>query len=230
MRMDDMLRLHYAPDNASLCVRLALEETALNYETVLVDRSKKAQKSQGFLAMNPNGLIPVLETPEGPMFETGAILLWLSEQSGGLMPAPGHPGRAHALQWLIWLSNTLHPAARMLFYPDQYSDSDAEAFRRITRQRLTGQLDLLENARHAAWIDADAPSVQGCYLAPMLRWLALYGGPTDWFVLDRWPRLQAFAKRIEQRNAARRSATAEGLGPTPFSNPTPCHPPEGSAT
>jgi glutathione S-transferase len=229
MRMNDMLRLHYAPDNASLCVRLALEEAALDYETVLVDRSKKAQKSQAFLAMNPNGLIPVLETPEGPMFETGAILLWLAERAEGLMPAPDDPGRAHALQWLIWLSNTLHPAARMLFYPDQYSDGDAEMFRRVTRQRLTGHLDLLENAKFAGWIDADAPSAQGCYLAPMLRWLALYGGSTDWFALDRWPRLRAFAKRVEQRDAARRSATAEGLGPTPFSKPSPCRPPEGSA-
>jgi glutathione S-transferase len=229
MRMTEILRLHYAPDNASLCVRLALEEAGLDYETVLVDRRRKAQKSQDFLAMNPNGLIPVLETPEGPMFETGAILLWLADRSARLMPAPADPGRAYALQWLLWLSNTLHPAARMLFYPDQYSDGDAEALRVVTRRRIAAQLDLLDRARNADWLDADAPSAQGCYLAPLLRWFALYGGSTDWFDLPHWPRLHGFAQRIEQRDAARRAAMAEGLGPNPFSAPQPSQPPEGSA-
>ncbi len=223
------LRLHYAPDNASLCVRLALEELGLAYDSVLVDRRAKEQKSPAYLAMNPNGLIPVLETPQGPMFETGAILLWLSDTYGGLMPAPDDPARAHAVQWLFWLANTLHPTARMLFYPDQYCDGDAEGLRRTTRQRLSYQLGLLEQASHADWIDADGASAQGCYLGPLLRWFALYGGATDWFALQRWPRLLAFAQRAELRPAARKAASAEGLGPSPFSAPIPCHPPEGSA-
>ncbi len=49
------------------------------YRTVLVDRAAQAQKSPAYLALNPNGLIPVLETPHGPVFETAAILLWLAE-------------------------------------------------------------------------------------------------------------------------------------------------------
>ena len=83
-----LLRLHYAPDNASLCIRLALLELDLPFEAVLVNRSIRAQKSAPYLALNPNGLIPVLETPDGPLFETGAILLWLSDTYGGLMPGP----------------------------------------------------------------------------------------------------------------------------------------------
>ena len=106
--MSQTLCLHYAPDNASLCIRLALEELDVPYRTCLVDRSVKAQKAANYLAMNPNGLIPVLETPHGPMFETGAILLWLADTYEGLIPGPDDPTRAHALQWLFWLSNTLH--------------------------------------------------------------------------------------------------------------------------
>lgn len=227
--MTQDLRLHYAPDNASLCVRLALEERGIAYDTVLVDRRTKAQKSPAYLAMNPNGLIPVLETPHGPMFETGAILLWLSDRFGGLMPAADDPARAHAVQWLFWLANTLHPTARMLFYPDQYCEGDAEAMRRTTRQRLSQQLNVLEQARHADWIDTNDATAQGCYLAPLLRWFALYGGATDWFDLQHWPRLMAFAKRAELRPAAQIVAVAEGLGATPFSAPVPCNPPEGSA-
>ncbi|WP_439155070.1 glutathione S-transferase family protein [Yoonia sp.] len=223
------LILHYAPDNASLCVRLALEEMRLPYRAVLVDRAKGAQRLPAYLALNPNGLIPVLETPQGPLFETGAILLWLADTQGALMPAPHDPARAHALQWLIWLSNTLHPAQRMLFYPDQYTSGDTGALRATTRQRLITQFDLLENARYANWLDAVTPTAQACYLAPLLRWPALYGGPTDWFDLARWPRLSHFARRFEARPAARRAALAEGLGRTPFSAPTPCNPSEGSA-
>lgn len=226
--MTSDLRLHYAPDNASLCVRLALEERGLAYDTVLVDRRACAQKSDAFLALNPNGLIPVLETPNGPMFESAAILLWLSDTYDGLMPPPDSPARAHALQWLFWISNTLHTTQRMLFYPSLYVDGDITHLRVRTRGRLTSQLDLLNAARNADWLDCDEATAQGCYLGPVLRWCAIYGGSPDWFDLRRWSRLLAFAKRAEVRDAAVRAARIEGLGATPFSQPSPCNPPEGS--
>ena len=227
--MTTALRLHYAPDNASLCVRLALEELGLVYDTALVDRRARAQKSDAYLALNPNGLIPVLETPHGPIFETGAILMWLADRYGGLIPAVDDPARAHAVQWMFWLSNTLHTTQRMLFYPDQFTDGDITDLRAPTRARLTGKLDLLEAAPTADWLDTPGPSAHGCYLGPLLRWCAIYGDGGDWFDLARWPRLMAFAKRAEERPAARRAALAEGLGATPFSAPSPCNPPEGSA-
>lgn len=227
--MTQQLRLHYAPDNASFCVRLALEELGVPYNTQLVDRAAKAQRSPAYLAMNPNGLIPVLETPQGPMFETAAILLWLADTYGNLMPKPSDTARAHALQWLFWLSNTLHPTQRMMFYPSQYTDGDIIAFRSFTKQNIRAKLTVLDNAFYADWLDTTNPTIMGCYLGPLLRWCILYGGaisPSDW---QQWPRLQAFAQRIENREPAKRAAAAEGLGPTPFSAPRPCHPPEGSA-
>jgi len=57
-------RLHYAPDNASLIVRLVLEDLGVPYETVLVNRAAGGQREAPYLALNPNGLIPVLETPD----------------------------------------------------------------------------------------------------------------------------------------------------------------------
>ena len=56
--MTNPLTLYYAPDNASLCVRLALLEIGLQFDTVLVDRAVQGQKSPDYLAVNPNGLIP----------------------------------------------------------------------------------------------------------------------------------------------------------------------------
>ena len=96
-------RLHYAPDNASLIIRLALEELELPYETVLVDRARTAQQSAEYLALNPNGLIPVLETPHGALFETGAILLWLADTEGKLAPPPESAARGNFLKWLFFV-------------------------------------------------------------------------------------------------------------------------------
>lgn len=200
------------------------------YRTSLVDRKARAQKSADYLALNPNGLIPVLETPQGPMFETGAILLWLADTSGQMIPPADDPARAHAVQWLFWLSNTLHPTLRMLFYPDQYLPGDPAKFLQASAHRARTQLDMLDTAPHADWLDGSAPSIQACYLAPMLRWAALYGSAPNWFDLDRWPRLLAFAQRFEMHDAVTRAALAEGLGQTPFSAPSHCNPPEGSAT
>ncbi len=218
--------LHYAPDNASLIVRLALDILDQSFETRLVDRSSNAQTSPPYLALNPNGLIPTLETRDGVMFETTAILLYLHEQHGALMPVRG-PDHASALKWLVWLGNTLHPSQRMLFYPHLYTDGDHEDLRRPTRKRITRLLTLLETAKDTDWLEGP-PSAMSCYLAPLLRWCALYGGPA-WFDLSIHPRLMDFARRMEQTEATTRAITAEGLGPKPFTAPKRPNPPEGSA-
>ena len=223
--MTKILRLHYAPDNASLCVRLALETLGVAYETVLVDRSRSAQRNADYLRLNPNGLIPTLETPDGAMFETGAILLWLSDQHPGkLMPRPDARERTKALTWLVWLSNTLHPSLRMMFYPDVYAE-DEEALRRVTRKRILQDLEILNDV----WPEIGQHAAIQCYCAPMLRWLGLYGGETDWYDLSQFPNLLTFAKEFEALPPALTLAKAEGLNQTPFSNPSLPNPPEGSA-
>jgi glutathione S-transferase len=230
------LRLHYAPDNASLAVRLALYELGLPFETVLVDRRSGGLRQPSYLALNPMGQIPVLETPEGAMHETAAILLYLADRHGPgrLMPAPDDPARGLVLTWLFWLSNTLHPQLRALFYPDRHvAPGQEEAFTRVTRTRIADSLTILETRLPALgrWLGGAEPSALDCYLCPMLRWLALYpAGDTGWFVLARWPGLRDIARAMETRPSALAAAMAEGLGPLPFSRPVLPTPPEGSAT
>ncbi len=234
-----MLRLHYAPDNASLIVRLALEELGLAYETRLVDRATSAQKSPAYRALNPRGQIPVLETDDGPIFETAAILLWLTENAPDtaprLAPPPGDPARGPFLSWLFALSNGMQADLRRTFYTERYVGEDPAAIaahRALTQARIAEALDRFETLAGdpRPWFAAETPSILDLYLTVMLRWLALYPtGQTGWFQLARWPRLKGLAARVETRPAMRRAAAAEGLGPTPLTAPRPADPPEGSA-
>jgi glutathione S-transferase len=225
------LILHHAPDNASLCIRLALEAAGAPYEAQLVDRRSSAQKNPRYLAMNPNGLIPVLETPDGVLFETAAILLWLSEQHPILLPFE-ETTRASALKWLFWIANTLHPTLRMLFYPAQYIAAEhSEVLAITTRKRLNTQLEILDNAvQDAPWIGGDQPTILDCYLCPMLRWIQLY--PLDAPErpkLSYYLNLHHIAVRNETHESTSKAQIAEGLGDAPFSAPSYADPPEGSA-
>jgi glutathione S-transferase len=223
-----MLRLHYAPDNASLIVRIALEELRLPYEARLVDRSVSAQKSPAYHALNPRGQIPVLETPDGPIFETAAILLWLTETAGALAPPPGDPARGTFLSWMFALSNGMQSDLRRMFYAARYVGEDpaaVAAHRARTVDRLGAALDRLEDLAGAGhgWFCGATPSVLDIYAAVMMRWMALYpAGHTGWFRLARWPALDALAARLETRPAVQRAADLEGLGPTPLTAPRPC--------
>ena len=226
--------LHYAPDNASLIVRLALEELHQPYRTALVDRSTRQQDSAAYRALNPAGLIPALETPDGPIFETAAILLWLCERHGALAPAPGSADRAAFLKWLFFTSNTLHADLRLLFYPDRHAGAPeaVPAFAAATRARVAGHLALLDAmaATRPAWFRPDTPSALTCYVPPLLRWIALYPMDTaGWFDLAAFPALHAIAAAMEARPSARAAAKAEGLGATIFTRPSHACPPEGSA-
>ncbi|MEL6959933.1 MAG: glutathione S-transferase family protein [Pseudomonadota bacterium] len=225
------LILHYAPDNASLCIRLALEAVGAPYQTHLVDRRAQAHRSDAYLSLNPNGKIPVLETPDGVMFETAAILLWMAERYPSLLPDDPIP-RAAALKWFIWMANTLHPTLQRLFYPEQYIDAEhSNALRTFTQNALRRHLGTLEEALDgASWIGQSAPTLLDCYLCPMLRWMQIYpDNLSDKPMLADYPRLLRVARVNESHPGTNVLQKAEGLGPHPFTKPTLPDPPEGNA-
>lgn len=225
-----MYTLHYAPDNASLIIRLVLEEAGIPYQTSLVDRSIHAQDSATYRALNPAGLVPAIETPDGPIFETAAILLWLSDRHS-LGPKPDAPARGTFLKWVFFLSNTVHADLRQLFYPHQYVPPEASAgHHALLTARMTRHFALL-NAAALTHPDLFVlPSVLTTYIAPLMRWAVLYPmGQTQWFHLAAYPNLAPHITALESRPATQRLIIAEGLGPTPFTAPAYANPPEGSA-
>ncbi|HLQ17553.1 MAG TPA: glutathione S-transferase, partial [Tabrizicola sp.] len=190
-----MYTLHYAPDNASLIIRLVLDGSGLPYQTALVDRAKRQQDSAAYRALNPTGLIPTLETPNGPISETGAILLWLSD-THSLGPAPSDPDRQVFLKWLFFLSNTAHAELRQIFYPRQYVPADAHrAHLEIMSSRMLRHFGLVETAalQHPRLFAAGRPL--GVYTTVLTRWARLYpeGGPR-WLDMTAFPTLEALAR------------------------------------
>lgn len=226
-----MYTLHYAPDNASLIIRLVLEEAGLPYRTALVDRTQRAQDSAAYRSLNPAGLIPALETPDGPVFETAAILLWLSDRYD-LGPNPGAANRGTFLKWLFFISNTVHADLRQLFYPGQYVPPTATSgHHALLTARMIRHFTLLDQAAADTPTLFTAPSILAAYLAPLMRWAVLYPlGQTQWFDLAQFPHLATLAKALEARPCAKNIAASEGLGETPFTAPHYATPAQGSAT
>ena len=224
-----MYTLHYAPDNASLIIRLVLDGAGIPYRTALVNRASRQQDSAAYRALNPTGLIPTLETPVGPISETGAILLWLSD-AHHLGPGPADPDRPAFLKWLFFLSNTAHAELRQIFYPHQYAPADGHAAHlEIMSTRMLRHFSLLDAAAGQQPKLFAAGRVLGIYTIVLTRWAALYpvNGPR-WLDLSGFPALQALARAQEARVETPVIARAEGLGPHPFTRPEQPNPPEGS--
>lgn len=219
-----MYVLHFFPDTASLVVRLVLSELGLPHECRLIDRAGGALISPQFRALQPMGLIPAMETPDGPMFETAAILLYLSDRHPGLAPAPTDPARAAFLSWFVFTNNSVHTTLMQLFHPERVADGACQpqilAAARVRMQSYLDALDRMVAAKAPDWLSPDRPTLLGYYLAMLLRWLASNAPdhPACFRSVD-FPALHPVLAMLESRPAAIAAAQAESLGPTIFTNP-----------
>ncbi len=96
-----MIELLTAPTPNGWKVSMALEEMGLDYELRLVNLSKGEQRTPEFLAINPNGRIPAIVDDGFAVFESGAILLYLAEKTGLLLPKDPKK-RSEVVQWLMF--------------------------------------------------------------------------------------------------------------------------------
>lgn len=211
-----MYVLHESPDSASTMVRLVLEELGVPYRARRIDRAAGELATTEYRSMQPLGKIPAMETPDGVMFETAAILLYLSETHGRLAPQPGSAERAAFLKWFFFTSTNIHPTLLEIYYPDRTAgEACADFVVTFASDRMKTLLTTLNDmvaAEAPSWLSTE-PSIFGYYLAVLMRWLA---GP---FPAGDYPALQAILAALEIRPAARAVAKAEGLGDTIFTNP-----------
>ena len=125
-----MIDLYYAPTPNTWKASIMLEECALPYRVIPVDIMAGDQKTPEFLAINPNGRIPAIVDHDAadedggdgplPVFESGAILIYLAEKTGRFL-APSGPARAEALGWLMWQMGGLGPMAGQAHHFRRYA-------------------------------------------------------------------------------------------------------------
>jgi len=124
----------------------------------------------------------------------------------------------------------------MTFYPEKYCPDDGHpgaeaALRHHMRGQILRHLAQIEAVATGPFFAGDAPTCIDVYLAPLLRWCALYPrGDTAWFDTGAFPALMQLCRALEARPAIRRACTSEGMDQRPFSAPLTPRPPEGSAT
>lgn len=179
-----MYQLHYFPSNANAAPHMVLEELGQQYDLVLVDRAKNAQKSEDYLKLNPNGRIPALVDGDLVMFEAAAIVLHLVDRhpEAGLAPKMGTPERARFYQWMTFLTNSLQEELMIWQYPDRLTGIDAaatEVVRKGAEKRAGAYLDVIE--RH---LKANGPlflgevlSAADFYLVMLARWARPMANP-----------------------------------------------------
>jgi len=149
-----MLELYAFATPNSIKVPIALEELGLEYELQSIDVRKGEQKAAEFVALNPNGKVPVLVDPEGPdgrlvLTESAAILIYLAEKTGKLLPAAGE-GRARVFEQLFFHASGLGPAfGQSGFFQRQAAEPQPLAIQRFSTEakRTLGVLDGVLAAR-----------------------------------------------------------------------------------
>jgi glutathione S-transferase len=220
-----MLKLHYFPGNASLIVHIVLEEIGVPFVLAYVDRAQAAHKSPAYLALNPNGLIPVLvdDASTGAdgaplvLYETAAICIHLADvhSAVGLLPPFATRERANAYKWVAWLANTVQPALSLYFYPDRWAGDAAGAavVKARAEAAVGGLLDQLdaEFARHGGpWLLGTSFSIADPYASVLCRWTRGFDRPAR-----ARPHLQPWLGRMLARPAVQRAFATEELRP-PF--------------
>lgn len=145
------LTFYYSPMSSATRVHWALEELEIPYDKVRVDLGAGEQKKPEYLALNPNGKVPLLVVDGTPIFESLAMLIYLGERWGvdkGLYP-PLSIERAEVLKWIAWAQASLLDAAGRLlrntsdrFPAEQRNPKAAEA----AKQEVSDLLGILDKA------------------------------------------------------------------------------------
>ncbi|HWV55533.1 glutathione S-transferase family protein [Pseudorhodoplanes sp.] len=126
-------------------VSIALEELGLTYKAHAIDISKDEQFAPAFLKISPNNRIPAIVDNDNGMslFESGAILIYLADKTGKLMPKDGE-GRYRVIEWLMWQMGGVGPMLGQVHHFVKYNKGKSTyAEERYSKeaQRLYGVLD-----------------------------------------------------------------------------------------
>ncbi|MXU64019.1 glutathione S-transferase N-terminal domain-containing protein [Oceanomicrobium pacificus] len=204
----DRLQLYSFPTPNGVKISIALEEIGLPYEPHLVPLSDTTRPE--FLALNPNNKIPAIVDPDGPggkplpLFESGAILIYLAEKSGKLLPQD--PARRYeTIQWLMFQMGGVGPMFGQLGYFYKFAGSEIEDRRPVERylgeaKRLLGVLDQRLEGRE--WIMDDDYTIADIAIFPWVRTLDLFYGAGEELGLKSYTNVMNWLERCLARPAS----------------------------
>ena len=205
-RDPSLLQLFSFPTPNGVKASIALEELGLPYEPHLVTLKDEDVQSPEFLSLSPNNKIPAIIDPDGPrgesmgLFESGAILIYLSEKMGELGGQGADVYRVR--QWLMWQMGGLGPMFGQLGFFVRFAGKEIDDPRPRERyvaeaKRLLGVLDRHLEGRE--WV-AGGYSIADIAIAPWLRALDFYGAKeaVGW---EEHPNAVAYLDRFLERPA-----------------------------
>jgi len=211
-RHPDRIQLYSLPTPNGVKVSIALEELGLPYEPHLVSFDTKDQLSPEFVSLNPNNKIPAIIDPQGPggkplpLFESGAILVYLADKAGRLMPGDA-ASRYHALQWLMFQMGGVGPMFGQVGFFHKFAGKDFEDKRPRDRyvaeaKRLLHVLDRQLDGR--TWIVDDEYTIADIATFPWVRNLVGFYGAGDLVEFDRFANVKRALAAFVERPAVKR--------------------------
>jgi GST-like protein len=201
------IQLYSLPTPNGVKVSIMLEETGLPYEPHLVNFDTGDQLTPEFISLSPNNKIPAIIDPDGPggqplpLFESGAILIYLADKSGRFLPQDAL-ARYQAIQWLMFQMGGIGPMFGQLGFFHKFAGKDYEDKRPRDRyvaeaKRLLRVLDTRLDGRD--WIMGGEYSIADIAVFPWVRNLVGFYGAGELVGIDDFPQVQrvlgAFVKR-----------------------------------
>lgn len=210
----DRLQLYSLPTPNGVKVSIMLEETGLPYEPHLVDIGRNESWTEEFLSLNPNGKIPAILDPDGPggkplgLFESGAILLYLAEKTGKLIPSDA-ARRYETIQWVFFQMAFIGPMFGQVGYFHKFAGREIEDKRPLERyrdesKRLLGVLDRRLEGRD--WV-MDDYSIADVSMLGWVRNLIGFYGARELVDFDSLSNVPAWLERGLARPAVQRGLT-----------------------
>jgi GST-like protein len=208
----DRLQLYSLPTPNGVKVSIMLEEVGLPYEPHLVDFNKDDQRTPEFLSLNPNGKIPAIIDPDGPggeplaLWESGAILLYLSDKTGKLVPADA-ARRYETIQWVFFQMAFIGPMFGQVGYFHKFAGKDIPDKRPLERyrnesKRLLGVLEA--RLSDGEWIMGKEYSIADISMLGWVRNLIGFYGARELVEFDSLRHVPAWLERGLARPAVQR--------------------------
>ncbi|MGN6146655.1 MAG: glutathione S-transferase N-terminal domain-containing protein [Mesorhizobium sp.] len=219
-RHPDRLQLYSAPTPNGVKVSIMLEEIGLPYEPHYIDIGKDESWTPEYLALNPNGKIPAIVDPDGPdgkpfgLFESGAILLYLAEKTGKLLPADAAL-RYETIQWVFFQMAAIGPIFGQVGFFHKFAGREIADKRPLERyatesQRLIGVLETRLTGR--PWIAGDDYTIADVATLGWVRNLIGFYEARDLVGFDDFPTVAKWLERGLARPAVQRGLTIPAKG------------------